>query len=248
MKHHIRRLTVALVVFIAVGGSVYSQNHPQNSPKVVQLSGIIVGATDTLPVPFATILIKGSSRGAVADLNGFFSLVATAGQTLLFSSLGYVPTSYTIPDTVSADAYSIVQSMAQDTYMLPTTVVYPWPSRENFRDALINLKLPETQDDILRRNLSLAQMREMARKTPMDAGQNYRAMTREITDKLYYKGQLSPPNNLLNPFAWAAFIRDWKRQRSTNKAKEYEMYGEDDYVPPPPSDAGGKNTQEDEDF
>jgi hypothetical protein len=237
------------VVFVAVGGGVYSQN----LPKVIQLSGVIVGATDTLAVPFATVLIEGSSRGAVADLNGFFSIVVTAGQTLLFSSLGYIPTSYTIPDTVSADAYSIVQSMAQDAYMLPATVVYPWPSREDFRDALINLKLPETQEDILRRNLSLARMREMARKAPMDAGQNYRAMSREITDRLYYKGQLSPPNNLLNPFAWAAFIRDWKRQRDTRKVKEYEMYGEsDDYVPPPSSDVDGKNmqknTQEDEDF
>jgi hypothetical protein len=105
-------------------------------------------------------------------------------------------------------------------------------------------------------------MRELARKTPMDAAQNYRAMLREITDKLYYKGQLSPPNNLLNPFAWAAFINDWKRQRDSRKIeaqkKMFEMYGEDDdYIPPPPSstdgngganDAGGKNTYDDEDF
>jgi hypothetical protein len=230
--------------------------HSQNSPKIIQLSGIVVGATDTLAVPFATVLVKGSSHGAIADLNGFFSIVVAAGQTLLFSSLGYVPASYTIPDTVSADAYSIVQSMAQDTYMLPMTVIYPWPSREDFRDAFINLKLPETQEDILQRNFSLARLREIARKTPMDANQNYRAMMREITDKLYYKGQLSPPNNLLNPFAWAAFISDWKRQRNARKIdaqkRDFEMYGnDDDYVPPPPpnsNDAGGKNTQEDEDF
>jgi hypothetical protein len=246
MKNHIRWLIVALTVCVVVGGNVYSQN----SPKVIQLSGVIVGATDTLAVPFATVLIKGTSHGAVADLNGFFSLVATVGQTLLFSSLGYIPASYTIPDTMSADAYSIVQSMAQDTYMLPTAVVYPWPSREDFRDAIINLKLPETQEDILQRNFSLARMRELARKTPMDAAQNYRAMLRNVTDRLYYKGQLSPPNNLLNPFAWAAFIRDWKRQRESRKAdaqkKEYEMYGEDDIPPPPNTDV--KNTQEDEDF
>jgi hypothetical protein len=233
---------------------VHPVHSQQNSPKIIQLSGIIVGATDTLAVPFATILVKGSSHGAIADLNGFFSIVVTAGQTLLFSSLGYTPTSYTIPDSVSADAYSIVQSMAQDTYMLPATVIYPWPSKEDFRDAFINLKLPETQEDILQRNFSLARIREVARKTPMDGAQNYRAMLRERTEKLYYKGQLSPPNNLLNPFAWATFINDWKRQRDARKIeaqkKEFEMYGEDDYIPPPPpnTDDGGKNTQEDEDF
>ncbi len=254
MTRYIHRFVLAFLVLALSCGVGQSQSQQ----KIIQLSGIVVGATDTLPVPFATILIQGASYGAVADPNGFFSLVVTAGQTLLFSSIGYAPTSYTVPDSVSADAYSIVQSMAQDTYMLPMTTIYPWPSKEKFRDAFINLKLPETQDDILRRNFSLAQIRELARNTRMDAGQNYRAMMREMTDKLYYKGQLSPPNNLLNPFAWAAFIQAWKRQREAKKAetqiKEYEMYGEKDYVPPPPpqqSSSGNtdsKTKYEDEDF
>ncbi|MDR1974398.1 MAG: carboxypeptidase-like regulatory domain-containing protein [Bacteroidales bacterium] len=240
-----KRGFLALLLFFTLLNPLYSK------PEVIQLSGIIVGATDTLAVPFATVLIQGTSQGTVSDFNGFFSLVVTSGQTLLFSSIGYVPVSYTIPDTVSADAYSIVQSMAQDTYMLPTTFIYPWPSKDDFREAFINLKLPETQEDILKRNFSLAKIRELARNTRMDAGQNYSAMVREVTDKLYYKGQLSPPNNLLNPFAWAAFIRDWKRQKDAKKIetqkKEFEIYGDDDYIPPPPPKSE-KDSSEDEDF
>jgi hypothetical protein len=31
----------------------------------------------------------------------------------------------------------------------------------------------------------------------------------EYKSKLYYIGQL-PPNNLLNPLAWAEFVKAWK--------------------------------------
>jgi len=38
---------------------------------------------------------------------------------------------------------------------------------------------------------------------------NYRNYIDKQTSKLYYAGQL-PPNNLLNPFAWAKFVEAWR--------------------------------------
>lgn len=40
------------------------------------------------PIPFATVLIKGSKKGASADQNGNFSIAAKTGDVLVFSSQG----------------------------------------------------------------------------------------------------------------------------------------------------------------
>ena len=44
---------------------------------------------------------------------------------------------------------------------------------------------------------------------PMDGRMNQAYAMKQERSKLYYAGQL-PPNNLLNPIAWAEFIRAWQ--------------------------------------
>ncbi len=102
---------------------------------LVQLSGLILdGATvDLLPVPFATIAVQDKGRGTYADYNGFFSIVVEQGDIVIFTSIGYQPVYFKVPDTLRDNRYSIVQLMTQDTFNLPETVVFPWPSREHLK-------------------------------------------------------------------------------------------------------------------
>lgn len=197
--------------------------------RVVQLSGVLVDAADLSPLPYATIRIEGSNRGAISNINGFFTFVAMVGDEVVFSSVGYRPARIVLSDTLTSDRYSVVQSMVQDTVMLTETVIYPWPSKEKFREAFVSLELPETDADILRKNFNLAAMREMARAGKMDAGMNYRDLSRQQIDKLYYQGQVAP-NNLFNPFAWAKFIQKWKAQKNQDqkdrKSGEFDDYGD----------------------
>src|SRR5258706_8046515 len=48
------------------------------------------------PVPFASILIKGTKTGTIADQNGLFSIKAKAGDVLVISSQGRVGREITI--------------------------------------------------------------------------------------------------------------------------------------------------------
>ena len=41
------------------------------------------------PVPSASVLIKGTSRGTTTDENGSFLLAASSGDVLVISSLGF---------------------------------------------------------------------------------------------------------------------------------------------------------------
>lgn len=196
--------------------------------RVIQFSGVLVDAKDLTPLPYATIQIEGTNRGAISNINGFFTFAAMIGDRIVITSVGYRPVSLYLSDTLTEDRYSIVQSMVQDTIMLTETVIYPWPSKEKFREAFVNLELPETNADILRKNFTLAAMRELAKAGKMDAGMNYRDLTQHQVDKLYYQGQIAP-NNLFNPFAWAKFIQKWKAQRQQDQKErrsgEFEEYG-----------------------
>ncbi|MBD5389570.1 carboxypeptidase-like regulatory domain-containing protein [bacterium] len=196
--------------------------------RVIQFSGVLVDAKDLTPLPYATIQIEGTNRGAISNINGFFTFAAMIGDRIVFTSVGYRPVSLYLSDTLSEDRYSVVQSMVQDTIMLTETVIYPWPSKEKFREAFVNLELPETDADILRKNFTLAAMRELAKAGKMDAGMNYRDLAQHQVDKLYYQGQIAP-NNLFNPFAWAKFIQKWKAQRQQDQKEhrsgEFEAYG-----------------------
>lgn len=217
---------LAAAFHLCGGGSVHAQSRIYASPaKVVQFSGVVVSAVDGAPLPFTTLLIGSRRQGTIADAGGFFSFVALVGDSVRFSSVGYQPRYVIIPDTIHFDAYSMVVPMEQDTVMLMETVIYPWPSKEKFREAFVNLKLPESEADIVRKNFNLAALREQARHGNMNAEMNYRSLMRQQTAQLYYQNQVAPVN-LLNPFAWAQFVKQLKRHKEAEKiqSQDYKDY------------------------
>ena len=194
-------------------------------PSVLRGQGrLVVNGADSKPLPFSTVMILNHNRGTVADASGFFSFVAVVGDTVEFSTVGFSPRRLIIPDTIRHDAYSIVMPLEQDTIMLMETVIYPWPTKEKFREAFVNLELPETEADIIRRNFNLALVREQAQEGKMDANMNYRSLMQQQTSQLYYQNQMVP-NNLLNPFAWAQFIKQWRRRKEADKIMDQQSEG-----------------------
>ena len=56
------------------------------------------------PVIGAGVTVQGTTKGTITDIDGFYSIDATAGQVLTFSSIGYVDqsvTTYTLSFTVT---------------------------------------------------------------------------------------------------------------------------------------------------
>jgi len=56
---------------------------------LAQLKGKVVEAGSTLGLPGATVVIKGTTDGATTDIDGNFSLSATAGDTLVITYIGF---------------------------------------------------------------------------------------------------------------------------------------------------------------
>jgi PPE-repeat protein len=53
---------------------------------------------------------------------------------------------------------------------------------------------------------------------PMDGNMNYQNYIDQTVSKLYYAGQ-TQPISLLNPFAWAQFIKAWQDGKFKRKEK-----------------------------
>lgn len=176
---------------------------------VVQFSGVVIKADDLTSVPFTTVRIKSSRRGTISDLNGYFSIVVTKKDTLTFSAIGYKPSEFAVPDTITMKRYSLIHVLNSDTIMLEPTVIYPWPTEEEFKKAFVELVIPDDDLEIARKNLAFAEMRERSRQFKMDGSMNYKNYMDQQTSKLYYVGQ-TQPISLFNPFAWAQFIKAWK--------------------------------------
>ncbi len=190
------------------GISQKAQDQDENS-KLVQFSGITITADSLNPVPYARIVDVGSHRGTTSDVNGYFSFVAHKNDTVLFTALGFKPASFIIPDTITKQRYSLIQLMTSDTLTLAAAYIFPWPTLEDFKRAFVELKIPDDDLEIARKNLLAADIRMRAEEYPMDANMNYRNYIDNQTSKLYYFGQ-QQPFNIFNPFAWAKFIKAWK--------------------------------------
>lgn len=198
--------TIILFLLYAVSG-VQAQTADRD---LVQFSGMVVTDDSIRAIPYAHIRVKGTYRGTNSDLSGFFSLVARKGDVLQFSALGYKTGTYRIPDTLSGSRYSLVQIMTNDTILLKETVIYPWPTPEQFKQAFVRNKVPDDELTIAQRNLDKMEMRDRGKAMPMDGSMNHRNYMDHQVSQLYYRGQ-AQPIPLFNPFAWAEFVKAWKR-------------------------------------
>lgn len=217
------RFIFSLFLFIPVAFS--GQVPKKDERPLIQFSGVVVERDSLKPVSFTRIIIKNKQRGTLADYFGFFSFVAQEKDTIEFSALGYKTMTFVIPDSLTTNKYSLIQVMHSDTILLPVAVIYPWPSKESFRKEFLTEKIPEDDIERAAKNLSQQNMEMQYETMPMDGNMNFKASMQQTYSKLYYAGQY-PPNNLLNPIAWAKFIKAWKNGDFKKKEKK-EVKDED---------------------
>lgn len=198
-----------LLIFLLLAKSSEGQERPR---RVIQFSGLVVTGDSLAPVPYTNVWVRNTRRGTITDFYGFFSIAVYERDTLRFTAVGFKEVNYVVPDTLSQTRYSAIQIMSRDTIYLPETMIYPWPTREQFRHAFIHTEIPDDDYDRAMRNLARAEMKERLQNYPMDGGMNYRAAMQEQSNRLYYAGQ-APPMRIFDPFAWAEFFKAWREGR-----------------------------------
>jgi signal peptidase I len=178
--------------------------------KMVELTGVIMSADSLRYLPFVSVSVPSKSVGTVTSERGVFTLIVEKGDTIEFSNIGYRKKKYVIPTELSSNRYSVIQLMVQDTFYLPTTIIRPQLSREEFETAFKTWAIPDDKYETARKNTEYQTMRILAMTMPKDGTESQHYVQNMMAQKNYWAGQ-QPPMTIFNPLAWMEFYRAWKR-------------------------------------
>jgi hypothetical protein len=210
-----QRLLFLFLLAVAVPSASHAQ-FEKLKDSVVQLFGVVMTADSLKAIPSVTVMVKGQNRGTYTNDQGVFSIVVMKGDEIQFSSIGYKPKTAIIPRDLEGNQFSLIQLLVTDTVYLPVTIIKPRPTREQFERDFVSVDIPDDQYEIARKNTEESKRRILARSLPRDGGENSGILLRNNAQRYYYSGQ-APPQNIFNPFAWAEFIKAWKRGDFKNK-------------------------------
>ena len=202
-------LFIVLLLLFSAGIASAQEEEEYNMDELIQFSGVIITSDSLTAIPLAHIIVINSMRGTVSDFNGYFSFVAKKLDTVEFSAVGYKADRFIVPDSITNNRYSIIQLMSTDTIWLSETVIYPWPTKAEFKEAFLTLEIPDDDLEIARKNLNPRQLLVKAEHLPAEGSVNFKYLVDQQVEKLYYNGQ-TQPITVLNPFAWAKFVKAWK--------------------------------------
>jgi len=211
-----QRLIVLIVVCIGFFGNsndVFSQETPER--KVVQFSGVILNADSTTAIPGVNIYVPRKGRGTSSNRFGYFSMPVVAGDSIVFSYIGLKRQSIKIPKDIEKDEVSYILTMVQDEIALQEVQVMPYPTEEEFKNAILAVNI-DAAPPLNRGNLSPQLLLRWAANMPASGNENFRQFTNQQTQQTM--DRYGPrPMPLLNPFAWAQFIKSIKNGDLKNK-------------------------------
>ena len=203
------RYHILTCLFIVICLLMPSESYAQQPKRVIQLSGVTM---DTLsgPVPYVNIYVPAAGRGVKTNGVGFFSLPVLAGDSVVISSVGYQRQYYVVP--YDAEEYmTIFVSMVEDVTYLREVEILPYPTEEVFKEAVLALNLPPAAID--EKNLNAELLALMIKTTPMDGPLNQRYSLSQWAAS--QNDKFMPVSNpFLNPFNWAKFFKDLKRNKN----------------------------------
>lgn len=204
------RLKILLILPILLV-LAFHESQAQYQRRVIQLSGVTIGADSSRAIPGVHVYVPKAGRGAVTNAAGFFSMPVLVGDSVVVSAVGFVRQHYIVPNHHS-DFLTLIIEMVEDVTFLNAMTITPFPTEEVFKQAVLALNIPLDEGKIDQRNLNEELMALMVRTTPMDANMNYRYYMEQTSGGFTERFQ-PRVNPFLNPFNWAKFFRDLKRNR-----------------------------------
>ncbi len=194
-----------LLGFLLLSGALFAQDEA----KVVQLSGQIADERGVTPL-YTNVSVKGTSRGTVCRIDGFYSLPVRENEVVIFSRIGFINQEYQVPNNVDGTLISKDIILKKDTLFLPEAVIAPWPDRDFFEIEFLALEVDNYLEDIAYENLSPAKLEILKQVLPVDGTEVSRVELQKTAQAYYSAGQFRP-QNIFNPLSWKKFIEAIRR-------------------------------------
>ena len=189
----------------------------QNQKEVIQFSGVVVDEDSTSTGMFGVhVYVPTVGRGTVTNQYGYFSLPVLQGDSVVVSAIGFHKQHFIIPGN-QGDSYAVLVEMVVDTTVLSTVEIFPYPTEELFKEAILALNLPV--DNLSQKdNLGQEVLARIAESMTMDASQNYKYYMNQQFYELHNAYSQQRFNNpLLSPINWATFIKSLRKGDLKNK-------------------------------
>ncbi len=200
--NQLKRVTGTVIVMLLLFLALPEQAAAQGQKRVVQLSGFVALGDSLYGIAGVSVYVPGTTRGTQTNQYGFFSVPVLTGDSVLFNALGYKKQYLIIPKGYTSQSYSIIMQMQEDPTELPIVDVFPWATERDFKQAVINVKLPDAGRAMATRNLDPERLEALFKTTPMDGAGNF---------KFWNQQQLQQQQNrymypTISPFAIPALI------------------------------------------
>lgn len=176
--------------------------------KLIQFTGRVFNEF-VQPLPFTDIAIVNKKRGAITDREGKFTFVVEPFDTIRFTSMGYKKAFVIIPDTLSKKFYTRDVLLEADTFMIAEVEIYPWKDYNEFKEAILNLQLPEDDMDRAQRNIAMIKAQIKLEQDPSGSA-NYRHVMQQNMNGSLTRGTY-PTYQIFNIMAWSKFFEALKK-------------------------------------
>jgi hypothetical protein len=211
------------IVFIAslllFGFCAITPGHAQTTRRVIQLSGVVLeeDSVSGRPLPGVHVYVPKAGRGTTTNGMGFFSMPVLENDEIVISSVGYGKQNITVASDWP-EYQTLIITLTADTTYLPEFVIFPFPTEEVFKQAVLAMNMPLDNNGIDKRNFNQELMALMIKTTPMDGYQNQRYYLDQWANSATSKFQ-PVTNPFLNVFNWAKFFSSLKEQDKKKKKK-----------------------------
>lgn len=196
-------LTIILLFLVA---TVFGQNENRSS-KLVQFSGIITDADSNAVVPYVTITnLSYKEQKYSANYQGYFSFVARAGDTILFSAVGFASTRFILPEEIAERKFTAMIKLKSEIVYLRAVRVSPWATVEEFTKDFLSMKVADDDMALAKKNLSQKSIRGMSMTLEPNAQEIGNINFRNNFDRMT-NVNMRQTNPLLNPFAWGKLMQ-----------------------------------------
>jgi CarboxypepD_reg-like domain len=203
----LNKFIYTIVLFIISLSSSFGQ--AIENGKYVQVSGIITDLSFN-PVAGVAVVSKKLKKGTLSERSGIYSITSTPGDTIFFRALGFKRYHTIIPESFTEKHCEVDISLDIDTIQIKEVNIMPWKNYSDFIKDITKVRpvdpiIENMNDNIASIYVAIANQGNY-RISP-EAG--YRAAMEQNFGAMATRGQY-PINNLLNPFAWAKFVKGLK--------------------------------------
>lgn len=201
-ENHVRILLPFLLVIIVAFSAKAQVKHP-----VIQFTGVVMEQDSMNVIPGVHVYLPKSGRGTTTNPYGFFSLPVEEGDSIVFTAVGFKRTHYVIPAHDKSVSLKVIVTLEDDVTFLEEVQVFPFPTEEMFKRAVVTMELPQSRDQ--------ANLQAWLSATYMQDGYEFYSASPAMTQRYFQDQQVlsfqqkfgpSPQTNLLNPWAWSSFI------------------------------------------